>query len=968
MESLRRLTPFDIGACGAQITRNRHPLDVPESAEIMASFTFGAGNARKVLRLPLYALGALATLVVPRTPQLWVFGSGIGLGEGALPLYRAARTALPASVRLVWLAGSPAELAAARALGLDTQRRTGWRGFRLTLRARVLVVTHGFGDVNRFATRGGFVVQLWHGIPLKRLHLDSPAVLRLSFLPNHRLVRAAMASAYRFAGRGISLFPVASELVTPRIVSAFGVARDRVVVTGDPRDDVLLRGTAESRRASALTRLSDAVGPLPADARIVLSAPTWRDGDADPSAPDSAEWEAIADWLERTNSVLLLRTHPLGKGDYARGPASSDRIRMLGVDALAEITPVLPAVDALVTDYSSIAFDYSLVGGAIVFLAPDVEHYATNHGLYVPYRSFTGGRQLGTWEHVRWALDEIAAGGPPAAANAAQVNWLREENFDLLDGHATERVLAEILRRSGVAGTLGLLIEDVATAPTPRARVTRVNFEAAESPTLTIELDLGAGVEPLGVRWNGPRTQRHGSITVTSGGTTAKFRMLSPRWGTPELAMPSGDYRLTLDVSSGGRVAGTTRVQLAAELPRELRHPLFRATVLAIAGGLVLRVSAPLEDDERGVVAQRRLERRYRRQRPPVEDAVFFESFSGRFASDNPGGIDRALARLRPQTARYWSVSDGSVAVPVGGIRIFEGSREWWRMRGAARVLIVNDWLRRPFRRRQHQRVLQTWHGTMLKHLALDRNPGVRTRMAIRRESGRWDAMLAQNDYSSEIFRRAYAMRHPIWQEGYPRNDVFADPTTAARVRRELGIGDTVKVVLYAPTWRDDHTEMVDHVDLASFAEELGHERVLLVRGHSRTLRYGQDLEADRLLDVTSYPDMAGLLQLADVFVTDYSSAMFDFAATGRPMVFFTPDLEQHSTALRGFYLDLLADAPGPIVRDRAGLRTAILDADAGAPEYADRRAAWRSRFTPLDDGSAGARVVRRLLAEGWLG
>ncbi|MDP9026003.1 MAG: CDP-glycerol glycerophosphotransferase family protein, partial [Actinomycetota bacterium] len=292
----------------------------------------------------------------------------------------------------------------------------------------------------------------------------------------------------------------------------------------------------------------------------------------------------------------------------------------------------------------------------------------------------------------------------------------------------------------------------------------------------------------------------------------------------------------------------------------------------------------------------------------------------------------------------------------------------WWRVRAAARTLIVNDWLRKRYRRRPHQKVLQTWHGTMLKRLALDRDPGLRTRLAVTRESRRWDALLAQNSYSADIFRSAYAMRKPIWQEGYPRNDMFGDPSRVAAVRRELGLAENVRVVLYAPTWRDDRTEMVDYVDLASFAGELGPNHVLLVRGHSRTLRYGQDLEAERLIDVTSYPSMAELLQLADVFVTDYSSAMFDFAATGRPMVFFTPDLAHYSTDLRGFYFDLLAEAPGPVVADRAGLRAAILEADAGAPDFADRRAAWRSRFTPLDDGSAGERVVRRLLAEGWLG
>jgi len=932
----------------------------------MASFTFGAGNARKVLRLPLYALGALATLLVPRTPRLWVFGSGIGVGEGALPLYRAARQALPDSVRLVWLAGSSAELTAAIAAGLDAERRSGWRGFRLTLRARVLVVTHGFGDVNRYATRGGFVVQLWHGIPLKRLHLDSDATLRVSFLPNHRLVRAVLARAYRRAGRGIALFPVASALVAPRIVSAFGIGPERVVVTGDPRDDVLLAGSAADRRAAARELLTAAVGELPPDARVILSAPTWRDGAADPGAPDDATWRLIADWLERTNAVLLVRTHPLGRGDYAVGPLMSTRIRMLGPDVLAEITPALPAVDALVTDYSSIAYDYSLVGGPIVFLAPDLEHYAKRRGLYLPYRAFAGGQQVGNWPDALARLDAVAVTGSTAAIAASRhAEWLRDEDVDLLDGRATERVLAETLTRSGVAAALGLAVAEVPSPTTVRSRVTRIGFDAEASPALTVTIDP-AGHDLGAVRLDGARTQRLASSISSAGGlTTATFRMLSPRWGTPGLAMPSGDYRLTLD--AGGPRVGTARVEVAAELPAELRHPLFRARVMATAGGLVLRVSAPLEDAERGAGAQKRLERAYRRSRPAPEDAVFFESFYGQSSSDNPLGIDRALAAARPDTVRYWSVVDGSVAVPDGAVRIIEGSREWWRVRGAARVLIVNDWLRKRYRRRGHQHVLQTWHGTMLKRLALDRDPGLRTRIAVKRERARWDALLAQNPYSAGIFRSAYDMRDPIWQEGYPRNDVFAQPSRVSGVRASLGLPARARVVLYAPTWRDDRTEMVDYVDLASFAGELGGDHVLLVRGHSRTLRYGQDLEADRLIDVTSYPNMADLLQVADVFVTDYSSAMFDVVGTDTPLIFFTPDLAHYSTDLRGFYFDLLAEAPGPVVQTRSELLEAIRAADAAAPAFAAQRAAWRARFTPRDDGSAGARVVQRLEQEGWL-
>jgi CDP-glycerol glycerophosphotransferase (TagB/SpsB family) len=925
----------------------------------MASFTFAAGNATKLVRLPLYALGAALSLIVPRNPRLWVFGSGTGPGEGALPLYRAARAHLGPDVRLVWLASTDHELATAQTLGLDAERKRGWRGFRLTLRARVAVVTHGFGDVNRYGTRGAFTVQLWHGIPLKKLHLDSPAALRLSVLPDLPVIRAIMRRAYGLAGRGIGLFPVASELAAARIRSAFGVRPDALVVTGDPRDDALLNGTPEQRVADARELITAATGPLPEGARLVLYAPTWRDGAPDPGAPTAAEWDAIAGWAERADAVLLVRTHPLGAGDYERGPAISHRIRMLPPSALPEVTPALPAIDSLVTDYSSIAYDFALgcdpASGRIVFFAPDVELYAQSRGLYQNYRELTGGAYVTTWAN---ALDRL-----DAPADIARVRWLRDEHVDRLDGHATERVLAEILRRTAVPGASADGIDEGAR-PTPRPAVSELAFDGDR-------LRVRVGCDgPLSLE--GARSR----VRDDDG-----FDLLASRWGSEPLALPSGEYRLGLasrgdKASEGsrgddGELPISTRVTVDAAIPAELRHPLFRATVAADAGGLVVRIAPPLDDDERGAAAQRRLERAYRRDRRPVDDAVFFESFYGQSTADNPGGIADALVVTRPGFARYWSVVDRSIAVPAGATAIVEGSRDWWRVRATARVLVVNDWLRKRYRRRPGQHVLQTWHGTMLKRLALDRARsgirGFRTRLAVLRERGRWDALLAQNPYSAEIFRSAYAVQRPIWLTGYPRNDVFATPEVADAVRDRLGIPSGARTVLYAPTWRDDRTEMVDYLDLARFADELGPDHVLLVRGHSRTLRYGQDLVGERLVDVTSYPSMADLLLVADVLVTDYSSVMFDFAATGKPLVFFTPDLAHYSEDLRGFYFDLLAEAPGPVVATREELHDALAEAERGAPAFAERRAQWRERFTPFDDGAAGRRVVERMIAEGWL-
>jgi CDP-glycerol glycerophosphotransferase len=933
------------------------------------TFTFAAGNRRVLLRTPLYLVGALGTVVVPRTARLWVFGSGIGLGEGSLALYELAREELGGDVRLVWLAGTQAELEEARRRGFDAVARQSGSGFWLTLRARVLVVTHGLGDVNRFGVWGGFVVQLWHGIPLKKLHLDSPVVLGAAGGPVRRVARVVLRLGYRTAGSQIGLFPVASARIVERIVSGFGTPRERIVATGDPRDDVLLAGPAAERRVRSRALLSATVGPLPDGADVVLYAPTWRDGAVDPGAPYEATWDEIAHWLETNNAVLIVRNHPLGRADYAAGPSRSDRIRLLDARMLADVTPVLPAVDALITDYSSIAFDYALVGGPIVFFAPDADEYVRSRGLYEPYRLFAGGRQVATWAHVLAQLTGIRL--DPAAADEARAHtaWLRDENFDHLDAGSAARVLAEIQRRTAHVGT----------PPPPARSRPQVTAVGLDGTTLTVQV-RGLGTGTPTARLDGARGGVDAEVDLAPDGTvTATFDLLVSRWGSPELALPSGDYSLVLgdrrggaaaDLTEAGTAAGldpaaaSTRVDVVTADRPTLRHPLFRADAVEKAGGLVLRVGAPLAENEARPKPHRDWRQAFFRGRVTPENAVYFESFYGRSASDNPLAIDRTLARLHPQVRRYWSVADGSVAVPPGAVAIIEGSHEWWRVRAEARVYVINDWLRWSFRRRKHQHVLQTWHGTMLKRLALDRaDVTVRRRSAVMRQQHRWDALIAQNPYSTAIFRSAYAFRAPIWETGYPRNDVLVHPERVAAVRATIGVPDGARLVLYAPTWRDDRAEMVDYLDLVAFAADLPEDHVLLVRGHSRTLSAGRDVHGERLIDVTSYPDMAELKLIADVLVTDYSSVMFDFASTGKPMVFFTPDLAYYGDVVRGFYFDLPAEAPGPVVTTPADLRDAIL----GEDNYAAARAAWKQRFTPWDDGRAAERIVRRMFAEGWL-
>lgn len=939
----------------------------------MARFTFSAGNARVLARAPLYALGALIAVLVPRSPQRWVFGSGIGLGEGALALHDHVRTVDPAR-HVTWLASSADELAEARARGMRVLRKRGPRGFWATLRAGVVVVTHGFGDVNRFAVSGARVVQLWHGIPLKRLHLDTGATLGLPLIGSLPGVGRLMTALYRRAGAQIALFAVASELVAARIRSAFGLPASRVIVTGDPRDDVLLTGTAESRRTAARTLVSRALGTQLADAPVVLYAPTWRDGARDAAIPTMAEWQAIVSWADRTGATLLIRSHPLGAGSYAEGAASSPRIQLLGRDLLTDVTAALPAVDVLVTDYSSIAFDAAIAQVPSVFFAPDLANYLATRGLYQPYREFAGGEPATTWAETLARVD-AALDGTGREAALTHAEWLRDEVVDYLDGRATERVHAAVLELLGENPAAPA----PAPAPAPVPAVVSSRRILVREATLS---DDGAGGVRLEVAGTAPGVVRElelvgarhtisGVVAQHGDQFTATFALVGERWGAAGLAPPSGDYRLHTLLQ--GTPKATARATVTAESAPELTAELLSASVRADAGTLVVRVAAPLASDERGASAQKRLEADFRRRAATPENAVFFESFYSQTAACNPLAIDRELARVRPDVTRYWSVVDRSIAVPPGAIAIVEGSAEWWRVRADARVLVVNDWLRKRWMPRPHQRVLQTWHGTMLKRLALDRDGvGLRTRIAVRRESRRWNVLLAQNEYAAEIFRRAYAFRGELWVEGYPRNDALVTGSARDAARTRLGIRPEQRAVLYAPTWRDNATEIVDYLDVPALPAALANlpgEHVVLVRGHSRTLRHGRDLDADGLIDVTTYPDMTDLLAAADVVITDYSSLMFDVAAVDTPLLLFTPDLEHYRRELRGFYFDLLAEAPVPVLRSRDAVIAELtrLALDPGHVEPSPALEQWRARFTAHDDGRATERVVARIVDSGML-
>jgi CDP-glycerol glycerophosphotransferase len=184
-----------------------------------------------------------------------------------------------------------------------------------------------------------------------------------------------------------------------------------------------------------------------------------------------------------------------------------------------------------------------------------------------------------------------------------------------------------------------------------------------------------------------------------------------------------------------------------------------------------------------------------------------------------------------------------------------------------------------------------------------------------------------------------------------------------SRVLAQLGIDEDRIVVLYAPTYRDTvatgawSAKFFEALDLKALAGQLGDRYAVLLRAHSYNLREGLSHITGKVWDVSAYPEINDLLMAADVAVLDYSSIRFDWLITGKPVVFFVPDLEDYLRARKGLF-DFLPTAPGPLLATTAEVAEALLDLGSVVSEYAAARELFNKEFNRLHDGHATERVI----------
>ncbi|MER6017979.1 bifunctional glycosyltransferase/CDP-glycerol:glycerophosphate glycerophosphotransferase [Streptomyces anulatus] len=364
----------------------------------------------------------------------------------------------------------------------------------------------------------------------------------------------------------------------------------------------------------------------------------------------------------------------------------------------------------------------------------------------------------------------------------------------------------------------------------------------------------------------------------------------------------------------------------------------------------------------------------------PLRDTVLYAG------GDSPRAVHTELVRRGTETEHLWvtgTTPGRTTHVPPGARAVPAHSAAWYEALARSRRIVTDEQLPGWFERRPGQTVVQTWHGTPLGRFGGDLADTLyadhQYLATLPRRSAQWSVLVSPSRFATPWLRRSLGYGGEVLEAGSPANDVLFPPDrdkAAEEVRRGLGIPEDHRVVLYAPTYRDHlaHPPAAagrkapgpyrwdPALDPGALARALGPGHTVLVRRHPRVTGGLQD--GPGVLDVSGHPGAAGLLLVADVLVTDYAGLMFDFALTGRPMLFHTYDLEHYRDTVRGFCLDFETRAPGPLLVTTDEVAQALRDTGSLAARHADAYESFRRDYCDLDDGGAAARVADRLLAD----
>ena len=356
----------------------------------------------------------------------------------------------------------------------------------------------------------------------------------------------------------------------------------------------------------------------------------------------------------------------------------------------------------------------------------------------------------------------------------------------------------------------------------------------------------------------------------------------------------------------------------------------------------------------------------------PIDNhKIVFRSFNGAYTC-NPKYIAEEIRRQKLPYKLVWVVNANILNFiddfPKDIKLVMGKTLEDFRETTTAKFIIDNErrtsYIKRNIHKRPGQIYIQTFHGSFgIKKTGVDRNDGNKRELQVCKiDSEQIDYLTSNGSYTSNFFKSMFWNYGKILECGHPRNDIFFrdDKEYKEKVYKHFGIPMDKKVVMYAPTLREDGDTKCYSLDIAKMKETLekkfGGEWVVITRLHPLMIDRRDDIipRKDYIIEGTEYSDMQELLAAVDVLVTDYSSCIYDFVLSGKPGFIYATDSKKYDNK-RGFYYPLSA-TPFPVAQSNKEMMENIENFDS--EKYAQKVDEFLKGKGSVEDGHASERVV----------
>ena len=364
---------------------------------------------------------------------------------------------------------------------------------------------------------------------------------------------------------------------------------------------------------------------------------------------------------------------------------------------------------------------------------------------------------------------------------------------------------------------------------------------------------------------------------------------------------------------------------------------------------------------------------------------IFFESFYGNSYSCSPKAIyEYVLNDERFKDYKFvWAFKNiNKYTFGERTILVKSNSRKYYKYLSKSKYWVVNLLINTGVKKKKNQVYVQCWHGTPLKKLRYDieKDNVLNSISEVRKRNDldavKFDYFISPSKFCTEKFTSAFNLKklnneNIFIEKGYPRNDYLFNykKSDIKRIKKELNIPLNKKVILYAPTFRDNqvnengYTYNVE-LDFNKLKNEFSEEYVILFRAHYFIAnKFDFKKYNNFVYDVSKYEDINELYIISDILITDYSSVFFDFANLKRPILFYMYDYNNYKNNLRDFYIDL-KELPGPILKKENTLIKEIKNIDNYSKKYKEKYEKFNKKYNYLDDGNATKRVVEEIFNE----